>query len=250
MRSSARGVGTLKWLGASICGGLILIAVGCTLDTSLPPEPPPVSAQIRVTVTVVRDGPVNVFVSGTRTQDAGGAPASDSIPQDEKPLQLVAVGYPRSVEFDFPESTTFIQPGKWDIKVSVKSVVPAGQDDMPWEMTCSVLAKTDALAIVNAQENLPSCTGDFVVFQGEDVGIGGVTVPSDIRVGDKPTISFTVQNSGVDSASFNVVVRAKNSMGISNPNETWTSQVQNLPSASSRIEPQAPTPQSFGTPAE
>jgi len=218
--------------------------VGCTYNLDIPPAPPPVSAQVRVSVTVVRDGPVKVSASGTRTQDTAGAPASGSIPQDDKTLQPIALGYPRSVEFDFPESAmTFIQPGKWDIKVSVRSVVAAGQDDMPWEMTCSVSVMTDALATVDAQEGHQGCTGDTVVFEGADeVGIGSVTVPTDVRVGDKPAISFTVENSGANNESFDVVVRVKDSMGNSNPNETWTSQVQNLLSGSSRIEPQAPAP--------
>ena len=113
MRSSAERFG-LTLLQAVLCSGLLLTVAGCPYDLDIPPPPPAVSAQMRVAVTVVRDGPVKVSLTGTRTLDAAGTPAlgSETIPQDEQLLQPVALGYPRLAQFDLPETAaTFIHPG-------------------------------------------------------------------------------------------------------------------------------------------
>jgi Thrombospondin type 3 repeat/IPT/TIG domain len=226
-------------IGAGFC---LLLLAGCGYDLSLPAPPPEVSDTVRVTVTVTRSDLAKVSVRGQQTLDENGIPATVGvIPEDEKTLQQVPLGQLRSVEFDFPvDSTTLIKSGMWDFFISMKSVVPTGGDENPWQTKCTTNLRKGGVNSLEAIENTATCTGDFVVFTGQhEVGIGEVKVePDSLRVGDKASIKFIAMNNGANSESpFSVTIKATDSAGL-----VVTSQVVLVPALPSGAEQVIPAP--------
>ncbi len=217
----------------------------CGRDLSIPPAPPPVSCRVRVTVTVVRDGRIKASVTGARTRDAAGNPATGVALSDDKDLVAGPMGQSRTVEFLFPIDASIIQTGTWDFNVKVDSIDAMGAvvaAPPSWATKCSIQLRQSGLNRLDAQESQAACTGDFVTFGGaHEVGIEDVRLdPLMNRVGERPAVKFIATNSGESRETFQVQLTVRSGAGALVGD--WTEDVTDLRSGDRRPEPVSTDP--------
>jgi len=238
---------TRRWRLAShgLAAASFLALASCGRDLTLPPEPAPVSCRVRVTVTVVRDGRVRASVTGARTRDAAGNPATGVALNDHKDLGAGPMGQSRTAEFMFPIDASIIQSGAWDFTIRVDSIDAMGNvlaTPSFWSTKCSIQLRQAGLNRLDAQEFQTACTGDFVTFGGaHEVGIEDVRLdPLMNRVGERPAVKFIATNSGESSETFQVQLTVRSGAGALVGD--WTEDVTDLRSGDRRPEPLSTDP--------